>query len=90
MTDTEKLLLDSINDMAEQAPSVGLCAAPFRVMHTMTWEIISERDKLLVYRLPQIAEGGRCPTCGTFADPYANYCWKCGQRIEPEDNGINL
>ena len=90
MTDTDKLLLDSITDMAEQAPSVGLCSVPFRVMHTMTWEIISERDKLLGYRIPIIATAGKCPTCGTIADPYANYCWKCGQRLEPEDNGVNL
>ena len=87
MTDTEKTLLDAINEMAQQAPSVGLCSAPFKIMHEQVAAIIAERDELLKYRTPTPVEPkkgwyGKCPTCGAvFLDPYLPYCGNCGQAL---------
>ena len=50
MTQHEQILIDSLNTMAEQAPGVGLCAAPFRAIHTLVMELIAERDILLKER----------------------------------------
>ena len=87
MTMLETTLLNSITEMAEQTPSVGLCPAPFRTMHALVWEIVKERDELMRYREPQTATGGKCPRCGRFVDPYDNYCGDCGQRIVSEERG---
>lgn len=46
MTDEQKILLDSIQDMAEQAPKVGLCSMPFRIMYDRVSEIIAENTHL--------------------------------------------
>lgn len=87
MTTAEKDLLDGIVEMAERAPSLGLCAAPYRILHTQVWEIIKERDELLKYRAPaKVLQNngwsGKCPSCGAiFLDDLTNYCGNCGQRI---------
>ena len=81
MTDTEKTLLDAINEMAEQAPSVGLCSTPFRMIHAQVWEIVKERDELLKYRTPRAIKGWSCPSCGNMIDPFDDYCANCGQRL---------
>lgn len=46
MTREEREILDDIEQMAEQAPSFGLCAMPFQILHTRVLEIIAERDLL--------------------------------------------
>lgn len=87
MKENEKLLLDSIADMAESAPGVGLCSAPFLAVLGQVKEIIAEKDALMEYRTPKpVIENfpwsGRCPSCGAiFLDDSTNYCGNCGQRI---------
>ena len=46
MNQVEKDLLDQIEEMAEQAPSVGLCSLPFRILHTRVLALIHENDTL--------------------------------------------
>lgn len=46
MTDEQKILLESIKDMADQAPNVGLCSMPFRVMYDRVAELIAENTHL--------------------------------------------
>lgn len=46
MNQVEKDLLDQIEEMAEQAPSVGLCSLPFRILHTRVLAIIHENETL--------------------------------------------
>lgn len=87
MTDQERELLNGVKTMEEQAPSLGLCAYPFRKVYDMIDAIIRERDELAKYRTPASVEeitgwSGKCPTCGAvFMDAYTNYCGNCGQRI---------
>ena len=87
MTQHEQILLEQLNTMAEQAPSVGLCSAPFRAIHTLVMELVAERDKLLEYRVekpvkPYKPWSGKCPSCGVvFVDDSTPYCGNCGQKI---------
>lgn len=46
MNSVEKDLLDQIEKMAEQAPGVGLCSLPFRILHTRVLALIHENDTL--------------------------------------------
>ena len=87
VTKDERELLDDIEQMASEAPSFGLCAMPFQVLHTRVLELISERDILLGYRTQKMVKEytgwfGQCPTCGAvFLDDSTNYCGNCGQKI---------
>jgi len=47
MSDTDKALLDGIAQMEKDAPAVGLCPLPFRVLYQQVETIIRERDDLL-------------------------------------------
>lgn len=44
MTDQE--LLDGLDEMIAQAPGVGLCSLPFKIVRERVAEIIAERDRL--------------------------------------------
>lgn len=44
MTDAE--LLSGIDEMIEQAPGVGLCAYPFKLIRDAVADLIAERDAL--------------------------------------------
>lgn len=46
MTKDEQELLDDIEQMAEQAPGVGLCSLPFQILHTRVLMLIHENDSL--------------------------------------------
>ena len=46
MREQDKLLLDGIREMEEQAPAVGLCSYPFRVVRERVEALIAERDEL--------------------------------------------
>ena len=46
MSDRERALLDGIRQMEEQAPGVGLCSYPFKVVRREVERIIEERDAL--------------------------------------------
>ena len=46
MSDKDRALLDGIRAMAEQAPGVGLCAYPFKVVRQEVERLIEERDAL--------------------------------------------
>ena len=46
MRKKDQELLDGINEMVEQAPSVGLCAFPFKILRDGIQSLIDERDAL--------------------------------------------
>lgn len=43
---TDKELLSGLDEMIEQAPTVGLCSYPFKVVREEVERIIHERDAL--------------------------------------------
>lgn len=87
MTYDEQTLLDSLSQMECEAPNVGLCSMPFRVIREEVQKIIVERDNLAAYRrpthvLPYHHYFGKCPSCGyIFERQDANYCIRCGKRV---------
>lgn len=90
MTDEE--LLKGIEEMIEEAPSVGLCTLPFKIIRDGFAAVIAERNELKSYREPQTVEPytghivdgvGRCPRCGVvFLDSSTPFCGNCGQKLE--------
>lgn len=46
MNDRDRALLDGIMEMEEQAPGVGLCSYPFKVVRQEVERIIEERNAL--------------------------------------------
>ena len=90
MTDNDKQLLDSVKQMEEEAPSVGLCSYPFKILHDEIEKLIEERDGLMAYREPKRVLTdkcyfgvGVCPRCGVvFLDSSTNFCGNCGQALE--------
>lgn len=46
MTEKDRALLSGVDEMIEQAPSVGLCAFPFKILREEIENLISERDAL--------------------------------------------
>ena len=85
MTANERELLDGIDAMGDDATAIGLCASPFMALKTLVSELIAEKDKLFAYREPKRIENGKCPSCGTIADPWDKYCCECGQRLYAGD-----
>ena len=61
---TGKEIIDGIDEMIEQAPGVGLCSFPFKILRDGVNELIAERDELKKeldkHLLPHVgyAEGG--------------------------------
>ena len=47
MTNNDQQLLDYIQQMADDAPSVGLCALPFEILKERVALIIEQKDWLL-------------------------------------------
>lgn len=90
MNEREKTVLDGLKQMEADAPSVGLCATPFRVILEEMERIIEERDGLLAYREPKRVVPdkryfgvGICPSCGAvFLDNSTPFCGCCGQALE--------
>ena len=84
---TGQELLESIDQMIEQAPSVGLCALPFRILRKEVSELVTECNQLRAYREPKDVlsyklYAGKCPSCGVvFLDDKTQFCGNCGQRI---------
>lgn len=58
MRKKDKELLDGINEMIEQAPEVGLCSFPFKILRDSVTELIAERDRLDNQAEPQYSEDG--------------------------------
>lgn len=89
MNEREKTMLDGLKQMEDDAPSVGLCATPFRLIREEMERIIVERDGLMAYREPQRVLPdkryygvGVCPRCGAvFIDSSTPYCGNCGQKL---------
>lgn len=46
MTKNDQALLDGVKQMEEEAPSVGLCGFPFRILREEIAKLIEERDSL--------------------------------------------
>ncbi|MBR7150423.1 MAG: hypothetical protein IKD01_05350 [Oscillospiraceae bacterium] len=89
MTEREKTVLDGLKQMEAEAPSVGLCVTPFRVIREELERVYAERDGLMAYREPKRVLPdkryfgvGVCPSCGAvFLACSTNYCGNCGQAI---------
>lgn len=85
---TAQELLDGLREMEEQAPSVGLCTLPFKLLIGKAEEIISERDRLAAYREEKMVKpykgyAGQCPSCGVvFLDDLTHFCGNCGQMLD--------
>lgn len=89
LTDYE--LMAGIDEMIEDAPGVGLCKLPFKMIRDAVADVVSERNRLKAYRTPQpvkpytdpfIDGVGRCPRCNAvFLDSSTRYCGNCGQRL---------
>ncbi len=47
---TAQELLDGLREMEEEAPGVGLCTLPFKLLIGKAEEIIAERDRLAAVR----------------------------------------
>lgn len=97
MNEREKTVLDGLKQMEDEAPSVGLCATPFRLIREEMEQVIRERDGLMAYREPKRVLPdqryfgvGVCPRCGVvFFNDSTPFCGNCGQAItfhpkEPE------
>lgn len=88
MREIDKLLIDSLSDIADHAAENGLCPMPFRAIQSLVLEVMAERDILAGYRTPKPVfaypgYSGKCPSCGAvFLDGSAPYCGNCGQRIK--------
>lgn len=84
---TAQELLDGLREMEEEAPGVGLCTLPFKLLIGKAEEIIAERDRLAAYReekmvKPYTGHAGQCPSCGlVFRDGLTHFCGNCGQAI---------
>lgn len=89
---TAQELLDGLREMEEEAPGVGLCTLPFKLLIGKAEEIIAERDKLAAYRqaTPVKKHGntiGYCPRCGIAVNSVVDdFCGNCGQAISWEAN----
>lgn len=85
--DNAKDLLSGLDEMAEEAPGVGLCSLPFKLLRQKAEVLIEERYKLAAYRLPRMVKpytgyAGQCPSCGVvFLDDSTHFCGNCGQAI---------
>lgn len=56
MTDNERALLDSVKQMEKDAPGVGLCSYPFKILYDEIEQLIKDRDSW-----KRLAEGdGEC------------------------------
>lgn len=90
MNEREKTVLDGLKQMEDDAPSVGLCATPFRVIREELERVYAERDSLQAYRVPKrvLPEKryfgvGVCPSCGVvFVNDSTPFCGNCGQSLE--------
>jgi hypothetical protein len=90
MSEKDQALLAAVNEMEEQAPSVGLCGYPFKILRKEIAKLIEERDGLLAYREPKrvLPEKryfgvGICPRCGVvFVNDSTPFCGNCGQALE--------
>jgi hypothetical protein len=89
MSDKEQALLDAVKEMEDQAPGVGLCAMPFRVIREELEQVYAERDSLQAYRVPKRVLPdkryfgvGVCPSCGAvFLNDSTPFCGNCGQKL---------
>lgn len=84
--DNAQDLLSGLDEMAEEAPGVGLCSLPFKLLRQKAEALIEERNKLAAYReeKPLVRHGntmGVCPRCGTPVFGVSNFCNFCGQAI---------
>ena len=89
---TDEELMAGIDEMIEDAPGVGLCKLPFKMIRDAVADVVSERNQLKAYRTPQpvklpytdnIVNGvGRCPRCNAvFLDSSTPFCGNCGQHL---------
>lgn len=90
MTDNDKQLLDSVKQMEDEAPSVGLCGFAFKILHDEIAKLITDRDDAAQYRaplrvLPYKGYAGKCPRCSVvFLDDSTKFCGNCGQLLKWE------
>ena len=46
MREKDKELLEAIDAMAAQAPELGICSLPFKILRDEVGKLIAERDEL--------------------------------------------
>ena len=88
---TDEELLAGIDEMIADAPGVGLCTFGFKMIRDSVAELVTERNQLKAYRIPQpvkpytdsFVDGvGRCPRCNAvFLDSSTPFCGNCGQAL---------
>ena len=93
---TDEELLQGIDEMISDAPGVGLCAMPFKIIRDAVAELVTKCNQLESYREPQavkpytesLVDGvGRCPRCNAvFLDRSTPFCGNCGQALEWGNN----
>lgn len=89
MTDQE--FIDGIDQMINEAPDVGLCSFPFKIIRDYVINLVTERNQLKEYRTPKKVQAwngtavwgvGKCPNCNAvFLDRSTPYCGNCGQAL---------
>ena len=67
---TDKELIEGIDEMIEQAPGVGLCAFPFKILRDGVNELIESRDALVkkAYELQDELDTLKVPSVGYAED----------------------
>ena len=89
---TDEELMSGFDEMIKQAPEVGLCALPFKIIRDSVADVVTERNQLKAYREPQkvklpytdnfVNGVGRCPRCNAvFLDSSTPFCGNCGQAL---------
>lgn len=88
MKTRDEELLKSIEEMGEDAPGLGICSYPFKILRGEVEALIAERDELAGYRNPMKVNSyrlyaGQCPRCGVvFLDDSTSFCGNCGQALD--------
>lgn len=85
MTRDESELLDNIKKMEDDAPNVGLCSLPFKILRAQVAQIIAEKDELLrteadIKRIGsqlQVCRNELCLRCGNYKEAHKGACDGC-------------
>lgn len=85
MTKDESNLLDNLKQMEDDAPNVGLCSLPFKILRAQVTQIIAEKDELLKNSLGidkvlsdiKVCRNELCLRCGNYKEAHKGACDGC-------------
>ena len=85
MTRDESELLDNIKKMEDDAPNVGLCSLPFKILRAQVTQIIAEKDEQLRNSLDnekirsqlKVCRNELCLRCGNYKEAHKGLCDGC-------------